>query len=272
MEEIICLFEKLYINLREYMNDNVFDGIELNYKLRDDYSREIVSSIDKKVEIICEREIRNFSKEFKILSEESYLITNTDNLKDKFFVIDPIDGTKDMINGGDNWSISIAFIINNQTEIGSLFFPKKNKYILAIKDKGCFMNNIIINKNTINNNNIAVSPKQNIILNLEELFSTINMNTIPIPSLTSKILAIIEGEVSNAIYFPKNNRPVKIWDYSAAYLIIKEFGGNMKSILADKPITFTPDKINHEGGWIAFRENKDFDNIISLINGFRYHE
>ena len=67
-----------------------------------------VTNADRKVEEIIIKELEKSKKNFSILTEESGFIENKD--KDNFWIIDPIDGTTNFLNGVPHFCISIALI------------------------------------------------------------------------------------------------------------------------------------------------------------------
>ncbi len=49
----------------------------------------------------------------------------------RYFLIDPLDGTREFIKGGSEWTINIAFIDNNIPEIGIVYAPALNQLFYA---------------------------------------------------------------------------------------------------------------------------------------------
>ena len=68
-----------------------------------------VTNADRKVEEIIIQELEKSKKNFSILTEESGFIKNKD--KNNFWIIDPIDGTTNFLNGVPHFCISIALQI-----------------------------------------------------------------------------------------------------------------------------------------------------------------
>ena len=85
-----------------------------------------VSNGDLKVnELICKK-IKELTPDISIISEE------TVNLKEKnknsiFWLIDPIDGTKEYISGKDEYTLNAALVINKKPIIGLVGVPKKKQ-------------------------------------------------------------------------------------------------------------------------------------------------
>ena len=65
---------------------------------------------------------------------------NIKNLPPNYWIIDPIDGTKNFLCGLDLWAISIAYVENDQVMIGLVIDAHTGHHYLAIKNQGIFIN------------------------------------------------------------------------------------------------------------------------------------
>ena len=114
-------------SLIETFNDAGKISIELykkglNIEIKED--RSPVSNGDLKVNEMITNKIRAITPNLPIVSEE------TVNLKVKntakiFWLIDPIDGTKEYIAGRDEYTLNAALVINAIPVLGLVGVPKK---------------------------------------------------------------------------------------------------------------------------------------------------
>ncbi len=76
-----------------------------------------------------------------IISEEDKLISFKERRNwDYYWVIDPIDGTKEFVKGGDDFCINIALCHNDAPIFGYVACPKLKDQYYAIQDRGAFKN------------------------------------------------------------------------------------------------------------------------------------
>ena len=76
-----------------------------------------------------------------IISEEDKEIDYEERSKwDYYWLIDPIDGTKEFVKGGDDFCINIALCKGSEPVFGYVACPKKQDQYFAIKDRGAFKN------------------------------------------------------------------------------------------------------------------------------------
>ena len=72
--------------------------------------RDFVTNADKNVEKILIKELSK--KKYSIISEETGIITNES--KNNFWIIDPIDGTTNFLHGIPHFCISVAYMSNDE--------------------------------------------------------------------------------------------------------------------------------------------------------------
>ena len=110
-----------------------------------------VSNGDLKVnELICKK-IKKLTPNIPIISEE------TVNLKEKnknpiFWLIDPIDGTKEYISGKDEYTLNAALVIDKKPVVGLVGVPKKKQLFYSYGIGKSFVKE--------NNNEIKINCKK----------------------------------------------------------------------------------------------------------------
>lgn len=58
------------------------------------------------------------------------------------WVIDPIDGTTNFTLGMDYWCISVAYVEDEQIQLGIVYAPDRNELFVAQKDQGATLNGV----------------------------------------------------------------------------------------------------------------------------------
>ncbi|MEZ5393102.1 MAG: inositol monophosphatase family protein [Bryobacterales bacterium] len=112
---------------------------EVREKVRADGGRELVSDLDAAVERRLVEALREAFPEVPVLAEE----TENDAARlanDWCFVIDPIDGTKEFVEGRDGFSISVALAEQRRPVLGMLDFPARRQRFCAVRGEGATLN------------------------------------------------------------------------------------------------------------------------------------
>lgn len=58
---------------------------------------------------------------------------------DLFWMVDPLDGTKEFIKGNGEFTVNIALMYNNEPVIGIIYVPYINKIYFALKGQGSYL-------------------------------------------------------------------------------------------------------------------------------------
>ena len=110
------------------------DTFEVATKNKDD----LVTSIDKQCEkVIVDTLLKSF-RDHGILAEEGGILGNSDS--EYQWIIDPIDGTTNFVQGIPHCGVSIALRHSGKTEIGVVFDPMLNEMFTAARGSGAFLN------------------------------------------------------------------------------------------------------------------------------------
>ena len=103
---------------------------------------DFVSSADKRTEKILIDELQKAHPEYGIITEETGTI-NKSNVKNRW-IIDPIDGTMNFLNGIPQFAISVGYEEDSEIKCGVIFNPVTNELFCAEKGNGAFFNNLRI--------------------------------------------------------------------------------------------------------------------------------
>jgi len=225
---------------------------------------DFVSAADKRSEKIIIDELLKAHPDFGILSEESGEI-NAKN-KSNRWIIDPIDGTLNFLNGIPQFAISIGYEENNEVICGIIFDPIKDEMFFAEKGSGAFLNNSRIRVSSkaklIDSVLVTGGPKSDnknkdkIFKEYSEISKKINC---PIRKFGSAALDI--AYVASGRFDGYWQWDLKYWDIAAGLIILKEAGGFVDFIkpseksLINKNIVATNSKIHQELKDLLLKKN-----------------
>jgi len=195
----------------------------LKIEIKEDKSP--VSNGDLQVNDIITNKIKILTPNIPIISEETVDIKKK-NKEKVFWLIDPIDGTKEYISGKDEYTLNAALIIDSLPVIGLVGAPKKNRlfYSYGLGDSYLIENNKQLRNNclkkTPKDEVIAVAstpkPSDEIINKLREF----NVTSIVKVASSYKFCVIANGEFD--IYAAKER--ANEWDYAAGHAVAEHAG------------------------------------------------
>ena len=191
---------------------------------------DFVTASDKRAEKIIIGELEK--SEYSFLTEESGVIEGKN--KDKRWIIDPIDGTFNFLNGLPHFAISVAYEENGEIVSGIIFDPIKNEMFSAEKGNGAYLNNSRIrvsNKSDFQNSCLVTggpnsrSKKKEAVL---EEYKKLSMKTFA-HIRKSGSAALDMAYVSAGRYDGYWQKELNYWDIAAGIIIVKESGGFVES-------------------------------------------
>ncbi len=188
-----------------------------------------VTDGDLEVDRILRQKITKLTPNTPIISEETVDL-NTKNENENFWLIDPIDGTKDYIKKRDEYTLNAALIINLKPALGIVYAPEKDRLFFSYGQNNAFEifkgKKITLNCKKKNINKIIAltnndrTPDE--VLNIykkNEVSETIQMSS----SLKFCILAAGEADI-----YAAKARAFE-WDIAAGHAVLKHAGGIMTS-------------------------------------------
>jgi myo-inositol-1(or 4)-monophosphatase len=102
----------------------------------------VVSEADVNTENFIIKKLKNVLTEAKFLAEES-CYNNEDAFCERseglLWVIDPLDGTTNFLNGMDVYAVCISLCLNGEPLLGVIHRPKTGDTYFAIKNNGAFL-------------------------------------------------------------------------------------------------------------------------------------
>lgn len=84
-------------------------------------------------EWICQG-LRNIQPELPIISEESFDPQVDRSQIERYWLVDPLDGTKEFVRGSDEFTVNIALIEQQKAIAGVVYVPKKDEMFFACGD------------------------------------------------------------------------------------------------------------------------------------------
>ena len=233
-----------------------------------------VTIADLKVNEIIIQRINEKYKDinWEILSEENVKLEsdNCNTSADWLWVLDPLDGTKDFIQGTDNYAMHLALNYKKKSYIGIVLIPEKDELWIANGEKvwgekrdGSIIEPNISKKRSLQEMVLVTSKNHNNEV-LKNLIQKINFNDVRVMgSIGCKIASIVRGERDFYICLslPGNSTP-KDWDFAAPEAILKAAGGAITN-LDNKELTYGNLKYE-QGGILIASNNKSSHKLICL--------
>ena len=227
----------------------------LKIEIKEDKSP--VSNGDLKINEIITKKITELTPNIPIVSEETVDLKKKNNSK-IFWLIDPIDGTKEYIAGKDEYTLNAALVINTVPVLGLVGVPKKNRLFYTYGSGESYLiengkaKKISCKKQKPKGEIVALSsaikPSDFILNKLKEF----NVTSIVKMASSYKFCVIATGEFD--IYAARER--ANEWDYAAGHAVAQNAGAIIKT-LDEKPFLYGKEDYKNPSLLIRRSENLD---------------
>ena len=200
-----------------------------------------VSNGDIVVNRILTNKIKEITPNISIVSEESTNHKMDINLNN-FWLIDPIDGTRDYINNRDEFTLNAALILDKKPAIGIITAPAKKRvfysygmshsYELIINQEISLMN-----KKKGLNEYTAVSYSNDLKPEILEIHKKYKISSFQEMKSSLKFCVIAAGEFDLYVAEPRACE----WDIAAGHAILEHSGGKVTDFYYNEILYGKPD-------------------------------
>jgi len=182
----------------------------------------------------------------------------------RYWLIDPLDGTKEFIDKTDEFTVNIALIENNKPILGVVHAPVLNKTYYALKGEPAYViangvtKKITTAKDTVYPPRITVSRRHGEGAKLSAFLAELGEHEIIVCGSTIKICLVAEGLAELYPRFGLTNE----WDTAAGQCILEAAGGSVIDQNGSPLVYNKPSLINPE--FFALSKNAWQDNAFCL--------
>ena len=195
---------------------------------------DFVTASDRRVEKILIEELEKSNYSF--LTEETGKIEGKNN--EKRWIIDPIDGTFNFLNGLPHFAISIAYEEKAEVISGIIFDPIKNEMYYAEKGNGAYLNNSRIrvsNKSDFKSACLVTGGAKFTSKNRKKILDEYTKISMEVRAHIRKSgsAALDLAYVAAGKYDGYWQRELNYWDIAAGAIIVKESGGFIENLTGE---------------------------------------
>jgi len=190
-----------------------------------------VSNGDLRCNELISNKILELTPNIPIVSEETVDL-KIKNKEKIFWLIDPIDGTKEYIAGKNEYTLNAALVINKVPSIGLVGAPKKKQlfYSYGNNDSYLIENNKKIkndcSKKTSKGEVVALASSSNPSEEIMKELKKYNVTSVVKMASSYKFCVIANGEYD--IYAAKER--ANEWDYAAGHAVAEHAGAIIKTL------------------------------------------
>lgn len=216
-------------------------------------SHETVTNIDLGVQKLLTDAILDRYPGAAILAEEASSQAPGALEEPVCFVIDPIDGTDELVAGRPGYAISIALFLHGAPAAAMVDMPAFKRRFECSPEQPTTLNGRAVKLGDSHGDGdlrLAVSASQYRMDELRDYWSRLPVGSLlPTPAFAAKFCSVIAGDSDGAVYLPVRPLRTAVWDYAGVAILLRSAGGQFLSTDGLDLLGRLP--LGYRGGWIA---------------------
>jgi len=244
-------------------------AVDAGHRILDVYEREIevahkddrspLTEADRQSHELIVARLTALTPAIPVLSEESaavdYAVRATWT---RFWLVDPLDGTKEFIKRNGEFTVNIALIENGKAVLGVVHVPVRGETYFAARAGGAFMqkgNTVPVPIHTRRFNGarpMVVASRSHAGVETEAFLKSIGEYEAMSMGSSLKLCLVAEGK---ADVYPRLG-PTMEWDTAAAHCVVEEAGGRVTD-RQRRPLSYN--KADLHNPWFIVSGAGDYD-------------
>ncbi|MGB0430931.1 MAG: 3'(2'),5'-bisphosphate nucleotidase CysQ [Bacteroidia bacterium] len=224
-----------------YNNENLDWNVE---KKADNSPLTIADHASNKV--ICDA-LQAAFPDIPILSEENKTQSYEERKDwDWFWLVDPLDGTKEFIKKNGEFTVNIALVHGNRSVLGVLYVPATDELFYAKRGEGAFKVKgdenvkLVTSKYEKGQKGVKIVCSRSHMSKETEMFvAQFNEPELLSKGSSLKFMLVAEGL---AHVYPRI-APTMEWDTGASQIIVEEAGGRVVQYQTDEPLLYNKEDL-----------------------------
>jgi len=223
-EDVVALLEKAGIEILKYFQSYDKQAVQV----KPDFTPLTKADLVSHKTLV--KGLHKLTPNIPVLSEEAAVVPYAERASwDQYWLIDPLDGTKEFLLGHDTFSINIALIEDHRPILGLVYAPVLQVCYFAYEGNGAFIKHKDKKKKAIkaaklNENNLRVLVSRNHPgSSIEDYLAKLPPHSTEYVGSALKLCLVAEGK---ADLYPRLT-PTSEWDTAAGQCILEKAGGKL---------------------------------------------
>lgn len=208
-----------------------------------------VTEADRAAEAIIAERLAEFAPDTAMIAEEAVYEGRIPEVGNAFFLVDPLDGTREFVKGGNDFTVNIGLIRDGKPAVGVIFVPATGELYGGAVGAGAWRaevaNGVVGDKRPMHVRPAPQGPidvvasKSHRTKETDAFIARFEVGRLVSAGSSVKFCVIAAGE---ADLYPRMGTTMQ-WDTAAGEAILRAAGGKVITI-EGKPLTYGP---NGEG-------------------------
>lgn len=209
----------------------IMEIYESDFKVETKDDRSPVTEADKQAEVVILKELGKSFPDIPVISEEAFSGGARPMIGNQFFLVDPVDGTKEFISKNGEFTVNIGLIKDGHPIAGVVYAPAKERLFAGNIENGAFEETGGTHKPISVNDPedgglIAVASRSHRDSKTDEYLNHYNIKDMVAAGSSLKFCLVATGE---ADIYPRHGRTME-WDTAAGHAVLSAAGGKVTKL------------------------------------------
>jgi 3'(2'), 5'-bisphosphate nucleotidase len=230
----------------------VLEVYATNFEVRDKSDTSPVTEADERAEAIILAALAKLTPSIPVVSEEAAAAGRIPAVAERFWLVDPLDGTKEFINRNGEFTVNIALIENGRPTLGVVLAPALSRLFAGAEGVGAFLEEnaqrrpIACRAVPAAGLTVVASRSHGDAEALEKFLAGRKVASQTNAGSSLKLCLVAAGE---ADLYPRLGRTME-WDIAAGDAVLRAAGGIVRTLAGEPLVYGKPDFANpHFAAW-----------------------
>jgi 3'(2'), 5'-bisphosphate nucleotidase len=216
-----------------------------------------VTEADRAAEAILLQALAWFAPGVPVVAEEEVAAGRVPELGEAFFLVDPLDGTKEFVRGGDDYTVNIGLVVRGAPVLGLVYAPEQQRLFAGVVGTGAWVEApgherqpLWVRTKGKDLTVVASKSHMNMATTRYIAAAAANASAVSVGS-SLKFCLLAEG---SADFYPRLS-PTSEWDTAAGHAVLLAAGGRVDGLDGTALAYGKPNFLNRgfvaTGGWEA---------------------
>lgn len=210
----------------------IMDIYNTDFEVRGKSDDSPVTEADEKAEAVIIAALRKLAPEIPIIAEEAVAAGKIEQIAERFWLVDPLDGTREFINRNGEFTVNIALIENGKPILGVVYAPAIDRLFAGCVGHGAQVTeagetrDIRIRDIPAAGLTVVASRSHGDPEALKQFLGDQKVAEVRNAGSSLKICLVAAGE---ADLYPRLGRTME-WDIAAGHAVLRAAGGRLTDL------------------------------------------
>ena len=235
MNQSMAVLLEDVIGIARAAGDLVMEVYRSDFEVRGKVDTSPVTEADERAETLILQALAALTPHIPVISEEAAAAGQVPEVGQRFWLVDPLDGTKEFINRNGEFTVNIALIDNGEPVLGVVLAPALERLFAGARGCAAFIEQAaerqVINCRAVAQDGLDVvaSRSHGDAEALDAFLGGRKVRSLKSAGSSLKICLVAAGE---ADLYPRLGRTME-WDIAAGHAVLVAAGGQVCTLAGD---------------------------------------